>query len=456
MPTFDITSPDGKTYRVNAPEGATKDDALAFAQEQHGAKTDTAPPPDNRGPVDKLFGIGGERYQTWPERAVRGIGDTVMGGAEMMKKGMEGGYGDPRSAEMDAAVIPDAVQASTLGLSAAPEAAKIAGGVVDAASKARQIRNELPTTEEIKKSSQAAYKAVEDGRLIASPESLNRLVSATHAGLDQRLMDENVAPRTFKALGQLEKSEGDLKGILSVRDRLGELKPKDGTDHEAALHVKDAIDNYIDTLPPEEVIQGDAPLTKALLDHARQSWKSFAQADQVQSALEIGEHKAAVSGVGANSQNAMRQRIREIVDSGKSRYYSDKAKKQLEDIFMGTWVTNAARKIGKFAPSGPVSALSTMNAALGGFMAGGTGTAAMMAGAVAIPATIAKYLGTYLTKGQIAELENILRSESPLGRATTSRVNSQPLGMTSQAASGATALVPALAATGGSPLGNSP
>lgn len=34
MPVFEITSPDGKVYEVNAPEGATKEDALAYVQSQ--------------------------------------------------------------------------------------------------------------------------------------------------------------------------------------------------------------------------------------------------------------------------------------------------------------------------------------------------------------------------------------------------------------------------------------
>lgn len=32
MPTFEVTSPDGKTYRVNAPDGATQQDAIAYVQ----------------------------------------------------------------------------------------------------------------------------------------------------------------------------------------------------------------------------------------------------------------------------------------------------------------------------------------------------------------------------------------------------------------------------------------
>ena len=112
----------------------------------------------------------------------------------------------------------------------------------------------------------------------------------------------------------------------------------------------------------------------------------------------------------------------------------------MEDIVMGTWMTNAARLAGKFAPSGPVSALASGVAYFGG------GPAA--AAAVAIPATIAKYLGTFLTRRQIQELENIIRSESPLGQAATKRIEGQPASRGAQALTAATpALVPGGAAT---------
>lgn len=80
------------------------DEFMKLAPEQQNAtvdeiakalpKKEAAP---QRGVVDKLFGIGGERYQTWPERAVRGVvssvGEAVESGAELTKKAMTGQYG---------------------------------------------------------------------------------------------------------------------------------------------------------------------------------------------------------------------------------------------------------------------------------------------------------------------------------------------------------------------------
>jgi hypothetical protein len=444
------------TLTVNGKQVTVGDDFMSLPTDQKNSTVDEiAKSLPQRGLVDKLLGIGGERYQTWPERAVRGVasgvGEALESGAELTKKAMTGQYG-PTGEGLNQEDPGKIVSAASLGVTGAPEAAEIAGGVVDAASKAKQVREALPTTAENKTSAQAAYKAVADARLIASEGSVNGLVSSIRAGLDDRLITSDGAKRSFKALEQLQKSGGDISGIIGVRQRLGEIKPSEGEDYAAAQHIKEAIDHYIDTLPPGEIVQGDPKFTQAMLEHARASWRSYAQADQVESAMEIGRHQAAVAGTGANTQNAMRQRIRQILDSDKSRGLSPKAREQMENIVMGTWATNTARWAGKYAPSGPVSALTTTMAALGGDIAGGRGMATAAAAAVAIPATIAKYLGTYLTRRQITELENIIRSESPLGRSRTNWIENQPPGKLSQDAAGATALIPALAAIGSSPL----
>lgn len=45
MPKFRVTSPDGRTFDVDAPEGATQDDAIAYVQKNHlGQQTTTAAP----------------------------------------------------------------------------------------------------------------------------------------------------------------------------------------------------------------------------------------------------------------------------------------------------------------------------------------------------------------------------------------------------------------------------
>jgi hypothetical protein len=434
MPTYSIEGPDGKTYSIDGPAGATREQVIAKIKERQ------AQP--ERGAVDKLFGLTGERYQTWPERAIRGAVGGFETGAELTKKAMTGEFGPTGGGIVEEVSTGKPLQAATLGLAAAPGAVAELGTA--AAGKTFATAKALPSKETIKSSATAAYKAIQDARLTVTPESVLNFSEEMKYALDKKLISDVSAPRSFQAIKQLEKSNGNLANIMDVYSELGGIAPSEGTDWAAAQTIRDGINSYIKNLPDFEVVSGDPKFTQAMAEHARASWRSFAELEQIDSALKVGQHRAAVSGTGANTQNAIRQRIREIVDSeSKSRGYSDEAKKQMEDIVTGTWLTNWSRYLGKFAPSGPVSAMTTMGAAIAGDLTGGRGVATAAAASVAIPATIAKYLGTYLTKRQVAELENIIRAESPLGKAAVARVEAQPAGLLSDVLrAGTPALIP--------------
>jgi hypothetical protein len=64
MPTYEVTSPDGRTFEVTAPDGATKDDVLAYAQQQFASLAEPAPPQkpkfkDYLKDIPKAVGRGG-------------------------------------------------------------------------------------------------------------------------------------------------------------------------------------------------------------------------------------------------------------------------------------------------------------------------------------------------------------------------------------------------------------
>ena len=70
-------------------------------------------------------------------------------------------------------------------------------------------------------------------------------------------------------------------------------------------------------------------------------------------------------------------------------------------------LTNLARKVSKYAPTGSVAAIPTILAYLGR----GKLAAAGLAGA----GFLGKYLGEALTRDQIGKLEDLIAAESPLG-----------------------------------------
>lgn len=69
MPSFDFTSPEGKKYTIDGPEGATKEQAFQILQGQLQSKSGKIPSPEPMG--------AGERFMT-------GMGDPLVGGKQLL------------------------------------------------------------------------------------------------------------------------------------------------------------------------------------------------------------------------------------------------------------------------------------------------------------------------------------------------------------------------------------
>ncbi len=170
----------------------------------------------------------------------------------------------------------------------------------------------------------------------------------------------------------------------------------------------DAIDDFMMHVDPKYVVSGNPQQDAQALKYAQGLWATHKQLETIEEGSIRGQRRAGVSGSGANRINTARQEINKILNSDKkSRGMSEEAKAKMEEIVLGTWLTNKTRGMSKFAPTGPVSAGATVAADL----MGGTGAAA----AVASGGFLSKYLGEYLTDKQIRELEQLIKSESPMG-----------------------------------------
>lgn len=76
MPTFRITSPDGKTYDVTAPDGATQDEVLAYAQKNvPGADTKASAPAVKKPAAAPL---------SRTDRYLKGLRDPIDAGAQLL------------------------------------------------------------------------------------------------------------------------------------------------------------------------------------------------------------------------------------------------------------------------------------------------------------------------------------------------------------------------------------
>lgn len=80
MPKFNITSPDGASYEVNAPDGATEQDAIAYVQKNLYKASTPAPAASSGGATGEWAPAGPSRT----ERLVKGLRDPIDGGAQLL------------------------------------------------------------------------------------------------------------------------------------------------------------------------------------------------------------------------------------------------------------------------------------------------------------------------------------------------------------------------------------
>jgi hypothetical protein len=290
-----------------------------------------------------------------------------------------------------------------------------AGAAAAAERNLSKLATQLPTPEKIKADATAGYEFLKKSDTRISPEATQELLAKIQTDLVADHFRDYSQPVTFRTIEELSaKGSATIGDIDSVRQVLNRHRSLP-SEREASNRAIKAIDDFLQNIPDHQVISGDPARDAEILRHAQKSWAAYKQLEMIDEASIKGQHRAGVSGSGANRINTTRQEIRKILDSDrKSRGLSDTAKDKMEEIVMGTWATNRARQLGKFAPSGPVSASASILTGMGA----GPGAGVAVAGG----GFIAKYLGEYLTQKQIGELEQIIRGEAPTGKAAAAAI----------------------------------
>jgi hypothetical protein len=479
MPTYQIKAPDGNTYRIDGPEGASDDQVREQVLKQHpnaGAVAQTATPPVQDRSVADVGEEGTKGLLRGAANFVGTMGEAVMGPFgpskhfEKLKADITGSeppkpdptYGEQitKAAHIEAKPETDPGRyagaiTETLGnpatyAGAGSAALKIAlgtissifsetagefakkadlgggaeaalrvggavlgggaGGLVASERGLSKLAAELPGRTETKAASSKIYDALKQSDVRISPPGMDLLTQEIKTNLIQegaRNFHNARGEVTLKLVDELATSGGSITGIDAVRKALSGYKsnPQEALYADMAI---DTIDDYFMRVDPKFVMSGNPQEDAQALRYAQSLWATNKQLEIIEEGSIKGQRRAGKTGTGANRINTARQEIDRILSSDKkSRGMSQEAKEKMEEIVLGTWLTNSTRNIGKYAPSGPVSSSTTIAA---GF-AGGVPAAATVAGS----GLISKYLGEYLTSRQIKELEQLIKSESPMG-----------------------------------------
>lgn len=507
MPTFDFTSPDGKSYSVDGPEGATSEQAFKMlqqhlgtgdsAQSSEGSSVSGAAKSLGVGAAKGVLGLAGLPGDVY-HAGLRALGDNLTPesnyGSAALQKGIEGYTGDfykpkggieetaQKVGEFLPAVLggPETLGAKVLTRAVAPAVASeaagkltegtaaqpyaelagaLAGGVggTMAANKfkqmaaARQAASTVPSGEDLLRSGSNGFEAVKASNAVIKPSSVEQIAKDVRT----ELLNDGKHP-----------SIGSQGGVFSTLDRLenlgaqgGGVTPKDlevirknlvgektNLDPGTAAAARQATDSFMkkySSLGQQDLLNGSNPFPT--LKDAVGDWAAGKRSQTIQGKVNLAELNAGTAGSGANIDNNMRQAFKQLARPmnntntpiWKKLGFSNQEGAAIEQAATGTMVGNAARYLGKAAPTGIVSATMSGGA---GHMVGGP------VGAVALPIAgyIAKKIGDLSTKRAVNAVDSLVRSRSPLAAQVAQHLPPQLISMLpSKSARTLTALIAA-------------
>lgn len=258
---------------------------------------------------------------------------------------------------------------------------KISSMVNRATGKARPV----PELTKLRETAKAAYDKADEAGVMIKPEPMQRLNTQIQNDLAEFGYDPALQPRVKAALDRLQ-GAGDgnitLKGLDIIRRVANKARISDASDErEIGGAVVRYIDDFIDGLKPGDVLMGDRVRGASSLKQARGLWRRIAKNEELSTAVRKAELRAGSTGSGGNTENAIRQNLRRIVEKGKG--WTPDEMQALEEIVMGTPTQNVLRLVGKLSPSGNglMAALGVggamVNPALGAASLGGMGAKAI-------------------------------------------------------------------------------
>lgn len=219
----------------------------------------------------------------------------------------------------------------------------------------------------------AAYDAADAVGARYTPQAYRDMVANLVVDANADHLSPGVHPHATAVLSDMAQKATDdptYSPTLSQMDQWRQVIERDvgsGTDGEGHFGrmFKNGIDDFIDNATPAQMASGDPHAAADAIQQARGANSTFMKTQQVAQAMDKADLRAASTGSGGNIDNATRQNLRAILDSG-ARGYTPEEKSLLEQAVRGGPVQNTLRLLGKMSPEGNgLMAFMEMGGAIG-------------------------------------------------------------------------------------------
>lgn len=423
--------------------------------------------------MDKLTGTNGPRYQTWPEKALRGLvgaatdaaklpGDVYTGKTKMELPTVSDdptspdfvGNAGPSGNVMNDAVIPRAMNFATMATPVNPAVRagdRAIPGVAGAATE--KVKPPVPSAQELKAAGGADIQAAKNSGLEVTASS----VGDWSRKVQQELFDSGVHPtlagNTHKILKELEDappgSFSTAANLQSLRETLQSVAQNFNADAAkdqlAASRAIKSLDEFIPNLNPKDILAGTAAATQKMFETGRGNYAAAFRSNDLTGKLdraktgilERAEGRAQAANSGRNLDNSIRSRVESLLERPKEvSGFSDKELEALNSVVAGGPVRNSSRYISGWLGGGGGIGQSSAAAigAAAGASVGGVPGAFIGAAAPTVAGSALKSVANALAKRDLARADELVRMRSPLYKEALKAADTMPAHLGKKAA----------------------
>lgn len=264
------------------------------------------------------------------------------------------------------------------------------------------------TTEDWRQTGQAAYQRADEAGVAVGPQAYNDFV----AGIDDAIRNEPggllhqaLTPRSWAVYDELYSLAGRDQYTIQDLDVIRRLANAaatsvDRTDARTGRIIRNQLDDWFETLTPENIVAGDVAAASAALREARDAWGRYRRSELLDQIQERAEDAVGANFTQAGLQTALRQQFRALKRSRQFSLFTLEEQAAINDIVRGAPLENALRRLGTFAPRGFFSNVF----ALGGIMS----MDPLMMGATAV-GEVARRASGAMTENSVARLGDLVR-----------------------------------------------
>lgn len=224
-----------------------------------------------------------------------------------------------------------------------------------------KFRFGAPDIDELRSAKNAAYAESEQAGAMFDPVALQKF-SADAKTVKFNPKNNPKIANLIEDIDETVKSPQSLRQVDELRQRIKDVEATlEPSDRYLAGQLREKLDDFVDDSlqDPANFIAGRPDVAIPALQNARKLNSQMRKAETLERLLSIADARA--SGYTASGlENAIRAQVREFVKDPKAKKLRGFTKEEIDslrDVAEGGSITNFMRWAGRFAPTGPVSVL---------------------------------------------------------------------------------------------------